>query len=300
MSDPAPSDMQQIPNPPPENLSPDEARDAFEREVRLARVLKGNTPLTWMLLGVNVLIWVAALGWGDTLGIRTPYFNNSQLVLFTGMKVNELLADGQWWRLISSQFVHLGFMHIAFNAYGLYVLGPMVERFYGWKRFLLLYLSSGTAGALASYFFVDAHSGGASGAIYGLVGVLLVFGFKYRRELPKRVSKALTFGMLPWVIFSLGIGFLESLPMDNAAHLGGLFCGGLLVFVLSSKLRPARAEDRSAAVGEAIVWVLTILAIVALVWTGFNWSQEVARCVTDGSQQYFQCYPKLEAALAPD
>lgn len=290
MSTPSPH-----PNAPPA-MSPEEYRDAHAREMRLSEVLKAGTPLTKILIGVNVTIWLVAFFWGDTLGIQTPYFNNAQLVLFSGMKVNELVAAGEWWRLISSQFVHLDVMHIAFNAYGLYVLGPMVERFYGWKRFLTLYLASGTAGGLASYYFVSAPSGGASGAIYGLVGVLLVFGIKYRNELPKRVSKALTMGMLPWVAFSIGIGFLDSLPMDNGAHLGGLFSGGFLVLITRSKLRPEAGKFR---LGDKLAWAGTIIALAALVWTGVHWGQEVDRCVTGDRQQYFECYPDLEQALFP-
>lgn len=276
--------------------SPEEYRDAIAREKRLGAVLKTPTPLTKILVATNVVIWVVAFFWGDTLGIHTPYFNNAQLVLFSGMKVNALIAAGEWWRLISSQFVHLDVMHIAFNAYGLYVLGPMVERFYGWKRFLTLYLASGTAGALASYYFVPAASGGASGAIYGLVGVLLVFGVKYRHELPKRVSKALTMGMLPWVAFSIGIGFLDSIPMDNGAHLGGLFSGGLLVLITRSKLRPAPDTSR---LGNKLAWAGASIALGALLWTGVHWGQEVSRCVTGDRQQYFACYPALEPALFP-
>lgn len=277
-----------------EVLDAEAYRDLVMREMRLAKVLESKTPLTKILVAVNVVIWVFAFFWGDTLGIQTPRFNNTELVLFTGMKVNELVADGQWWRLISSQFVHLNFMHIAFNAYGLYVLGPIVERFYGWKRFLLLYLASGTVGALASYFFVPAFSGGASGAIYGLVGVLLVFGFKYRHQLPQRVSKALTTGMLPWVVFSLGIGFLDAIPMDNAAHLGGIFSGALLALVTNSRLNPAREEPGA---GEKLVWVLCIVALGALGWTAVAWGQEALRCVSEGSAEYFQCYPNLARIL---
>lgn len=270
----------------------DAYQDALGREVRLKRVLEQGVTVTWVLLVTNVLIWAVAFFWGDTLGIRTPYFNNEQLVLYTGMKVNALVESGQWWRLVSNQFVHLDVMHIGFNAYGLYVLGPLVERFYGWKRFLLIYLVAGTVGSVASLLFVAAPSGGASGAIYGLVGALLVFGFKHRRELPQRVSRALTTGMLPWVAFSLGIGFLDSLPMDNAAHLGGLITGGLLVLVTNSRLtRPEDAKPSWA------VRVATAAAIFALVWTALNWGQEAAKCVTDGRAAYFQCYPDLQNKL---
>ena len=281
------------PQPGVELQKPDAAAylDAIDREVRLARIVNNPVVLTWWLLAVNVIIWVVAVFYGDTLGITSRYFNNEQLVLYTGMKVNDLVASGQWWRLISSQFVHLDIMHILFNGYGLYVLGPMIERFYGWRRFLLLYLASGTVGALASFFFTDIASGGASGAIYGLVGALLVFGFKYRDQLPKRVSKALTVGMLPWVVLSIGIGFMESLPMDNAAHLGGLFSGGFFVLLMRSRLR-----RRASVLTNALIWMLTGAACAALVWTMATWSQEVWQC-TGSKSTYFECYPKLEQQL---
>jgi membrane associated rhomboid family serine protease len=295
MSDKSP--MSEKPKPPQTPAARDDFdanidTDTIDRELRLAQILKSPVTATWWLLGVNIAIWVIAWFWGNTLGIVTPYFNNEQLVLFTGMKVNELLEAGQWWRLISSQFVHLDIMHIAFNGYGLYVLGPMIERFFGWRRFLVLYLVSGTVGALASFWFTQMPSGGASGAIYGLVGALLVIGLKYRKQLPKRVSKAFTVGMLPWVVLSLGIGFLDSLPMDNAAHLGGLFSGGMMVFVFRTRLRQQARSLRDYA-----VWACTALAFGGLLWTTAHWTQEVAKCAVDGRDAYFACYPELEEQL---
>jgi rhomboid protease GluP len=266
--------------------------DAVENEVRLGHIVKQPVVATWWLLGINIAIWVAGWLWGNTLGIVTPYFNNEQLALFTGMKVNELLAAGQWWRLLSSQFVHLDIMHIMFNGYGLYVLGPVMERFYGWRRFVLLYLAAGTVGALASFYFTTMPSGGASGAIYGLVGALLVFGFKHRSVLPRRVSRAFTVGLLPWVALSLGIGFLDSLPMDNAAHLGGLFCGGVLVLVMRSRLRPGAAP----AFTDRLVTAATVVAMAALLWTGAHWGQQLWEC-TGSKEAYFECYPDLQRQL---
>lgn len=264
--------------------------DTVQREMRLAAVLREPVRAVWWLLGVNIAIWVVGFGWGASMGIESPYFNNEQLTLYTGMKVNELLAGGEWWRLLSSQFVHLDVLHIMFNGYGLYMLGPLIERFYGWRRFLLLYLASGTVGALASFYFTEMPSGGASGAIYGLVGALLVFGLKHRKDLPERVSRAFTVGLLPWVVFGIGIGFLESLPMDNAAHLGGLVCGGAMVFLLRSKLRKRHRF------GEWAVTALTVVALIALAWMGVEWGLELWNCAGDRAA-YFECYPELESQL---
>ncbi len=276
------------------HVTADEYKDAVARETRFQGVLEQPVRLTWVLIVVNVGIWLVAKIWGTGfMGLKTPYMNGEQVALYTGMKVNALVAAGQWWRLISNQFVHLDIMHIGFNAYGLYVIGPLVERFYGWRRTLLLYVVTGTIGSVASFYFITAPSGGASGAIYGLVGVLLVFGLKYRNELPKRVSRALTTGMLPWVAFSLGIGFLNSLPMDNAAHLGGLFSGAILALVARSQLR-----EQTKGVIDKLVWIGVAVALAALAWTAVDWGHEVVRC-DGGPQAYYQCYPDLRAQLQP-
>ncbi len=263
-------------------------QDAVQRERRLADVLERPVLVTWILLGLNLAIWIAGFLYGVAgLGIETARASGEQLALFPGMKVNELVYEGQWWRLLSSQYVHLSIMHMLFNGYGLYVLGPILEKAYGPRRFFVLYLASGTVGALASLWFTEGASGGASGAIYGLVGALLVFGWKYREELPKRVSKSFTTQLMPWVVFSLAIGFLDFLPMDNAAHLGGLAGGAVIVAVMASVVKGERSKA-----ADVLVTVLTIVGIVALVWTGVEWAQESMRCLPS-ADAFRACYPDL-------
>lgn len=266
--------------------------DAIERQIRLARIMEQPVVVTWWLLVANIVIWVGGLvfGWArivETLGITSSYLKFEQLTLYTGMKVDRLILQGQWWRLFSSQFVHLDFLHIIFNGYGLYVLGPILERFYGRKRFFTLYLASGTLASFASFAINDVPSGGASGAIYGLVGGLLVFGWKYRDSLPDRLSRGFTVGLLPWVVLSLAIGFFESVPMDNAAHLGGLFSGGAIALFLHSRVRGATQQSRDTA-----VWVATLLGVAALIWTAAHWSDEITHC-TESKSNYERCYPEL-------
>ena len=270
--------------------------DAIERQVRLARIMEQPVVVTWWLLVSNVVIWLVGLvyGWShivETLGLSSAYLKYEQMTLYTGMKVNRLLEAGQWWRLFSSQFVHLDVMHIVFNGYGLYVLGPILERFYGRKRFFVLYLASGTIAGFASYLFTDIPSGGASGAIYGLVGGLLIFGWKYRDSLPDRLSRAFTVGLLPWVGLSLAVGFVDWIPMDNAAHLGGLFAGAAIAVVLESRVGGASAGGRS-----PVVWGATLVGIAALIWTTAHWSDEVTHC-TQSREHYLECYPRIAEAV---
>lgn len=273
-------------------LGPDAYVEAISRQVRLARIMEEPAVVTWWLLGANVAIWIAGVvyGWAglvEQLELSHGGFKFEQLSLYTGMKVDHLIDAGQWWRLFSSQFVHLDILHIVFNGYGLYILGPILERFYGRKRFFFLYLASGTIAAVASYWFTVAASGGASGAIYGLVGGIIVFGIKYRDSLPDRLSRAFTVGLLPWVVLSLGIGFLESVPMDNGAHLGGLFAGAFIALFMRSRVRRTTTRSR-----DRIIWGATMIGVAALVYTAAHWSDEITHC-TESKQTYVRCYPEL-------
>ena len=103
---------------------------------------------------------------------RNPYL----LILF-GAKYNPLILEGEWWRLITPMFLHIGLIHLVMNSFALYYLGTAVERIYGRYRFLFIYLFAGFAGTLASFLFSpDSISAGASGGIFGLFGALLFFG----------------------------------------------------------------------------------------------------------------------------
>ncbi|MEC9398886.1 MAG: rhomboid family intramembrane serine protease [Myxococcota bacterium] len=271
--------------------------DDFKREVRFAKMLDKPVRLTWVILAINVVLFLAAWGFGEVvlhkgLGLSARVLNVGQLTFVSGMKLTEQIAAGQWWRLISSAFVHMDWSHILFNGYGLYVLGPIIEKFYGRWRWLVIYFGAAILSALASYVLNDAMSGGASGAIYGLVGASLVFGYKYRSELPERVSKALTSGMLPWVVFGIGIGFLDILPMDNAAHVGGLVSGGALALMMKSEAVADTRSKFSDLAMRALAGVLVGLTIL----TGVFWARDLQRCTTS-EQQYLECYPQVAPAL---
>lgn len=269
--------------------------DAIKREVNLARTLGEPVLVTWWLIASNVILFVMAYFYGfrltDGFGFSAEVYQPVQMVFYTGMKVNPQIVAGDWWRLPSSMWVHLDMLHLAFNVYGLYVLGPILEKFYGARRFFFLYLASGIIAAAASFLFNAVDSGGASGAIYGLVGALGVFGLKHRRILPERVTRAFTVGMFPWVALSIGIGFFDALPFDNAAHLGGLFSGAALAFILGSRLRA-----RTKKVGDIALWVVTAVGIAIVVATAWFWSAEATQCLSSGDA-YLGCYPSIAERL---
>lgn len=141
-----------------------------------------------------------------------------------GAKINELILAGQVWRLITPILLHASILHIGFNMYALYVIGPQLERFYGHKRFLLLYLISGFTGNVLSFVLSSSPSIGASTSIFGLVAAEAVFIYTNRKLFGERAR-----GML----VNLGVVILVNLVLglqpgiDNWGHLGGLV-GGLI------------------------------------------------------------------------
>jgi rhomboid protease GluP len=207
-----------------------EEQERVERRYAIA-LFSRATPVTYALLaaniGVSALITIVSGGADDPV----------TLIAF-GAKTNRLLQEGEWFRLITPIFIHAGLLHLLLNSYALWVVGTQVEKLYGSARFLLIYLLSGVGGVAGSYFghiFLhkpfDSPSVGASGAIFGLFGVLAVFGFRYRREMPPAIRRAMTAGVLPVIAVNLFIGF--SIPfIDNSAHIGGLLTGAALTLIV--------------------------------------------------------------------
>jgi rhomboid protease GluP len=202
------------------------------------------------------------------------------VLLAYGAKTNYLIRHHhEWWRFVTPIFIHVNLPHVLVNMYSLWVIGPWVEKLYGSAKFTVFWIVTGIAGVLASFLTViegshpgfitgfliknhDGPSAGASGALFGLVGVLFVFGIKYRRELPEGFKRAFGTGMLPVILLNVGIGFLGSGVIDNAAHMGGLVSGAALATVVSYK-RPG------ASAGMTIAWRVAQIAVLLLVLISF-------------------------------
>jgi len=202
---------------------------------------------------------------------------NPAVLVRYGAKLNSLI-DGQneWWRFVTPIFLHGNVAHLLMNMYGLWIIGPYVERLYGSAKFVFFWVVTGIAGVAASYLSVqpqlhsrgalgrflfkadDAISVGASGALFGLIGVLFVFGIKFRHELPEGFKRAFGVGMLPTILLNIFIGYMIPV-IDNAAHMGGLVMGALLALVVGYK-RPGESA------GVAVFWhVLQVLALATVV-----------------------------------
>ncbi len=171
--------------------------------------------VSYSILGITILVFVLQMASQYLMGFDLP---SAYLI-----KSNQLIDKGQFWRLITPLLLHGSILHIAFNMYALYVLGPGLERFYGHLRFLLLYLVGGFVGNVFSYILSPANSLGASTAIFGLVIAQAVFIYRNRFLFGKQARYTLiNIGGIVVVNLILGL----SPGIDNWGHVGGLV-GGL-------------------------------------------------------------------------
>lgn len=189
-----------------------------------------------VLLVINVGMYLfsgvlSLLVTGSFLALFTPSDGVLQLL---GWKENGLIAQGEYWRLLTAMFLHGNLVHIFFNGYALYILGPESERIYGTRRFLALYFLSGLMGSIASYAFSPNPAVGASGAIFGLIGGLATFYYLSRSVLGQ-YGRAQLQNMAFVIIINLMIGFSAS-GIDNYAHMGGLLGGALLGWLLAPRI----------------------------------------------------------------
>ena len=244
--------------------------EIIEQEASLGQALVSlpqQTPL-WsrVLLGTIVVIWIGMELYGNlVLGVRNATQNTVFLVL-AGAKFNPLITSGEWWRLLTSTFIHIGFMHLLFNAFALFQLGPEAERLFGRGRFLVIYFLAGLYGSLASYIFSSSVSAGASGAIFGLVGALIAYMLRYRRLFGGFGQSYLT-NMLVIVAINFVYGLTTGV-VDNWGHGGGLIAGLLFGWLLSPRyappapvLGPQTLRDKSSPVLNAIFAVVGLIAV---------------------------------------
>jgi membrane associated rhomboid family serine protease len=163
------------------------------------------------------------------------------------------IAQGEWWRLITSTLLHGSILHLLFNMYALYWLGPQLERSLGHVRFAALYVLSALGGSVASYWFSDLRtvSVGASGAIFGLITATIVIG----REMRTDVSQ-----LVVLLGINVVIGFLQP-GIDWRAHFGGAVTGAAVAFIYTKGTRLNRDQIHRA--GLAGIFAVLVLATFA-------------------------------------
>lgn len=176
-------------------------------------IFRPKTPyVTYTLMAINILVFLYGFILNQGNNLINDFANYTPYVL-----------AGDYYRLFSSMFIHVDALHIFFNMYALYILGSQAESFFGKGKFLFIYIFSGLAGSLLSIMLNQyVPSIGASGAIFGVMGALLYFGYNYRVYLGNTLVRQL----VPIIIINLALGFMMT-GVDNYAHIGGLV-GGIL------------------------------------------------------------------------
>ena len=235
------------------------AREAATEHRFLSALFTRSNHFTMIFIGINVGIFLLmGLAGGFALTSVAP-----ELLRGFGAKQNDLIAEHhQYWRVITSIFIHIGFIHPFLNNYALWIIGQEIEQIYGSARFVVLYLATGVIGSIGSYLFnPDATSAGASGAIFGLFGVMATFAFKYRKEIPKTLSRDIMRRVLPIIAVNLLFGFSVKI-VDNAAHIGGLLAGILLALAIPY-MRPGEKRAPSGwRIAQTICLVLILVSFV--------------------------------------
>jgi rhomboid protease GluP len=246
-----------------------EARPIPQQTYRL-RLPLGRPRAVWVLLALNIAIYVIPTLL-QFVGVRVGGVPINDYVLVAGAKDNAgIKLGGQYYRFLTSMFLHGGLLHILFNAWALYALGPETERIYGTLRFLAVYFIAGLAGGVASYTFSASPSVGASGAIFGLVGALAVFYYT-SRELLGNAARQQLGSLITVIMINLFIGFNSGGLIDNSAHLGGL-AGGAIVgwllaprFAVDERLYPPQVVRRALPWGwAATIGFLALLVFLAM------------------------------------
>lgn len=212
-----------------------------------------QTPVTIGLVAINALVFLliatsgnSLIAWGSNFG---PY-----------------TTDGEWWRLFTSLFLHVGVLHLLFNLWALASFGPLVERLYGSMNYLLLYIVAGVTGSLASISWrPDVNSVGASGAILGILGALLAAQLRGRESFPGNIVRPLrntTLVFLGWTLYS---GFTSE-GIDNAAHLGGLGAGFLMGLIMARPITGQHSYTRKDAQALLQVVPVAVLFLAGGLW----------------------------------
>lgn len=225
-------------------ITDDINKSNVKKNAKLDKLFSKKTPyITYIIMGICFIMFLIT-GMGNDTGVLIKY----------GANLDVLVKNGEYYRLLTSMFLHSGLLHLFFNMYALYIIGPQVENFFGKTKYLIIYLLSGISGSLLSVAFnVNTVSVGASGAIFGLFGALLYFGYNYRGYLGNVIKSQI----LPVVIINLIFGFIST-GVDVAGHIGGLIGGIIVSSVLGS------SDEKGIDINRIIICLIYFVFIIYL------------------------------------
>lgn len=224
----------------------------IKRNQAAAKIFSYKLPIvTYIIIAICILMFIIMEVFGDGS-------TNTYTLIKYGANLDVLVKDGEYYRLFTSMFLHIGIMHLICNMYSLYVIGREVENFFGKIKYIIIFMLSGIFGSIMSIAFnQNIVSAGASGALFGLLGALLYFGIHYRTYLGEAVKKT----VIPIIVINLIIGLLFS-GIDLACHIGG-FVGGILVSMMVGI--PSETNKKDNINGT----VLTIIYLIFIAYLAF-------------------------------
>jgi len=217
-----------------------------------------SAPATYLLVGINCAVFLLMVARGASPWNPTV----DQLMRWGADNAGSVLVDGQWWRIISAMFVHVGIIHLATNMWCLWNLGLLAEPLMGSYGLLAVYILTGAAGNLLSTcynWFRPLHDAsgapffpagaGASGAVFGIAGALIVLLGSKRLPIPqyelKRLRKSVIYFAVINLVIGLSVNFgknLTGVEIDNSAHIGGCLCGLLFAAPMVPRIGSPRSE----------------------------------------------------------
>ncbi len=231
-----------------------------------------QAPMTISILILNAVMYLLTVILGS--GNIWNGGSTGTLIQF-GAQYGPLVASGEWYRLITANFLHGGLMHIFFNSYALFYFGIVVEKIYSSQKFIFIYLISGVVGnLLTQFFYTNVPSVGASGAIFGLVGLMFSAGIS--GNMRGRLSGFSGTALLPMILINLFLGF--TVPgINNIAHIGGLGTGFLLGFLISPNPEFRIWQKK---LWLTLKYVCIILIILSIVLNFINLTPSVDKVIT--------------------
>lgn len=234
-------------------------------EASFTQALDHHTRTTWALYAI-VALNAGAWLWTVATGVHPMRPDSADLFARGANSAWAVVREGEYWRLLTATFLHGGLVHLAMNMLGLWGAGQLLNRLYGNGQFLLIYLLSALAGSAASLHFGAqvAVSVGASGAVFGVLGALLVAVRRNRAQLPKSLGKQVVASQGFFLLYALLNGFTRQ-GIDNAAHVGGLLAGAALAWALPTVVAGLEARARRLrALGAGVAVAMVAAAAIGV------------------------------------
>ncbi|OCA86391.1 rhomboid family intramembrane serine protease [Bacillus sp. FJAT-27986] len=268
------------------HLKEDALAASYQKQKQDEQIFSHGKPIfTYLLMAIQVLVFIL-------LEMRGGSTNTETLIQF-GAKYNPLIMEGEWWRFFTPIFLHIGFTHLILNTLSLYFVGVIVERIYGSLRFLVIYFFAGFIGSVASFILMPNLSAGASGAIFGLLGALLLFGILH----PNLFFRTMGWNVIVILAINLVITFSAD-AIDSAGHIGGLIGGFLAATIVRLPKNPKLAVQMGAL-------LLTVLLTIGALVYGYSSNESDHKYHNDvtlaheyvNSKEYAKAYELIEGYL---